>query len=294
MSMDNYNPDLIFDLAAGTFPAAEARAAEASLSAEGRSELQAQRAVLAAIAGTPPAFMTDIERARLHRSVASAIAETTRELSPVAVAARPASTRQPKRVGGMVRWASAAAAAAMLVGVVAVGSQLSGIGGSSDSADTIASAESAATTLTTAAALGRDSLSSTPVDEAGGGDGADIAGSAQDSDFLGITEELLEAPPLRETEDKSDLEEVTAWLLDARRDTLFLDPLEDISALPCYAVATEDDDLNIEDGFLVEYLGADGALMQGIAYADPGTDTVEPIIRVYDFLTCEPVVASTD
>lgn len=296
--MDNYNPDLIFDLAAGTLPEAEARAAEASLSAEGRAELQAQRAVLAAIAAAPPAQMTDIERARLHRSVTSAVAETTRELSPVAVAARPAPARRPSRAGILVRWASAATAAAMLVGVVAVGSQLGGLGGSDDTADTIAASEIAAATSTTAAgAGGTDALSTAPEfndNLAGAGDAATEDGAVEDSDLFGAADELLEAPPLRETQDKSDLEEVTAWLLDTRRETRLLEPVDDLTTLPCYAVAVEDDDLNIEDGFLVDYFGADGTPMQGIAYADPGTDTVEPLIRVYDFLTCEPVVASTD
>ena len=295
--MDNYDPDLIFDLAAGHLPEAEARAAEASLSSEGRAELAAQRTVLAAIANTPPAAMTDIERARLHRSVASAIAETTRELSPVAVEARPGPARRPTRAGIFVRWASAAAAAAMLVGVVAVGSQLGGLGGSSDSADTIATAESALTTVITATAGGGDSLSSrapTQEGDAVPGDGSQAAGSSEDSDFLGDTGELLEAPPLTQIRDKSDLEEVTAWLLDARRETPLLDPVDDVTALPCYDVAAEDDDLNIADGFLVEYVDAAGRALQGIAYADPGTETVEPLIRVYDYLTCEPVIASTD
>jgi hypothetical protein len=301
MSMNSYDPDLIFDLAAGNLPDAEARAAEASLSPEGRAELAAQRVVLAAIAEAPPAVMTDIERARLHRSVASAVAETTRELDPVAVAARPAPARRTGRARIFARWAPAAAAAAMLVGVVAVGSQLGGLGGSSDSADTIAAAQSAATTITTAAGSGGDSFSSTAPDEDGffteeGLDGGPVGadGSAEDSRFLAITEELQEAPPLRQAQDKPDLREVTAWLLDARRDTPLLDPVDDITALPCYAVAAEDDDLDIEDGFLVDYVDAAGQTLQGIAYADPGTDTVEPLIRVYDFLTCEPVAASTD
>ncbi|NNL98677.1 MAG: hypothetical protein HKO63_10775 [Acidimicrobiia bacterium] len=300
--MDKYDPDLIFDLAAGNLPEAEARAAEASLSAEGRAELAAQRTVLAAIDNTPPVAMTDIERARLHRSVASAISETTRELSPVAVAARPVPTSRPGRTGIFVRWASAAAAAAMLVGVVAVGSQLGGLGGSSDSADTIANADVVAATSTIAFS-GGDALSGSAPDQESGlitGDGSDSAGSdagapPEDSDFLGVTEELQEAPPLREAADKSDLAEVTAWLLNARRETPLLDPIEDVTALPCYDVAAEDDDLDIADGFLVEYVdAASGATLQGIAYADPGTDTVQPLIRVYDYLTCEPVVASTD
>ncbi len=296
MSMDNYNPDLIFDLVAGNLPADEARAAEAALSPEGRAELEAQRAVLAFIVDSPPATMTDIERAHLHRSVASAISETTRELSPVAVA-RPAPPRPTRRAGVFVRWASAAAAAAMLVGVVAVGSQLGGLGGSGDdTADTIASAEAAAATSTTAAGANSDAASDTAPGFSGdiaGGSGSDGA-AAEDSDRFSVTDELLEAPALRDTDDKTDLEEVTAWLQDASRERSLLDPIEDITALPCYAVAAEDDDLDIADGFLVEYVDAGGTIVQGIAYADPGTDTVEPIIRVYDYLTCEPVVASTD
>lgn len=297
--MDNYNPDLIFDLAAGNLPEAEARAAEASLSAEGRAELDAQRAVLAAIANTPPAAMTDIERARLHRSVTSAIAETTRELSPVAVAgARPAPSRRTTRSGLFARWASAAAAAAMLVGVVAVGSQLGGLGGSGDSADTIAASEIAAATSTTAAGAGNAALSGDSGNDsftpsAGeGSDGGLDGGGAVTEDSLGFADELLEAPTLRDTHGKADLTEVAAWLVETRR--LELDPIVDITALPCYEVAVEDDDLEIADGYLVDYIAADGMTLQGILYADAGTDTVEPLIRVYDYYSCEPVVASTD
>lgn len=298
MSMDNYNPDLIFDLAAGNLPEAEARAAEASLSAEGRAELQAQRAVLAVIAEAPPATMTDIERARLHRSVISAIAETTRELSPVAVAAAPVAPPTKPRSRMLFRWASAAAAAAMLVGVVAVGSQLGALGGSGDSADTIAVSEIAAATSTTAAGAGNAALSgdsgndSFPPSAGEGSDGGLDGGGAVTEDSLGFADELLEAPTLRDTQDRADLAEVAAWLVEARR--LELDPIDDIGALPCYEVAVEDDDLDIADGFLLDYINAAGETLQGIAYADQGTDTVEPLIRVYDFFSCEPVVASTD
>ena len=171
--------------------------------------------------------------------------------------------------------------------------------GSDDTADTIAAGEIAAATSTTAAGGDGDRALSTTTPQfsenlAGAGGAATDGGAAEDSDLFSAADELPEAPALRDTENKSDLEEVTAWLLDTRRETRLLEPFDDMSTLPCYAVAVEDDDLNIEDGFLVDYLDTDGATQQGIAYADPGTDTVEPIIRVYDFLTCEPVVASTD
>ena len=177
MSMDNYHPDLIFDLAAGNLPEAEAHVAEASLSAESRTELHAQWAVLAAIADAPPVTMTDIERARLYRSVASAISETTRELSPLAVAATTPPTRPGKNRVWM-RGASAAAVAAMFVGVVAVGLQLGRIGPSSDAArGTETTALAAADTSTTALAAGGDDLpilaSGPPrfTDGSAGGDG---------------------------------------------------------------------------------------------------------------------------
>ncbi|MGI9610627.1 MAG: hypothetical protein ACR2NL_10085, partial [Acidimicrobiia bacterium] len=181
---------------------------------------------------------------------------------------------------------------------VAVGSQLGGLGGSDDAAATTVAAEAAAATPTTAAGgdvAFSDGSSNSLISSAGdggtdsGGDGA----ATEDSD-LGFADELLEAPALRETQDKSDLQEVTAWLLDARRDTRLLEPVEDVTALPCYDIAVEDDDLDIADGFLVPYVDATGMTLQGIAYADSGTETVEPLIRVYDYLTCEPVVASTD
>ena len=234
--------------------------------------------------------MTDIERAHLHRSVASAVTETTRELRPSQCRRRRPPARRSTGLRGLwMRWASVATAAAMFVGVVAVGSQLGGIGGSEDSADTFVDSEIAAATSTTAAgAAGDGALFEDAPESNDRFAGADSGGAAEDSALFGVAEDLLRAPVLEETQDKSDLEEVTAWLLNTRQETRLFEPVDDLSALPCYAVAVEDDDLNIEDGFLVDYLDGDGATQQGIAYADPGTDTVEPLIRVYDFHRVRP------
>jgi hypothetical protein len=287
MSMDNFHPDLIFDLAAGLLPEDEARVAEAALSAEGRSELAAQRAVLAAIADAPPVAMTDIERAHLHRSVAAAVAATTLELSPAAIASRPI-TASRRRSARWMRWASAAAVAATFIGVVAVGSQLGG-GGSDSSADTVVSAGADLTSTTVAAAGG---LAATDPTSLAGAESAGGSDPGANDRFLAEEARLLpEAPALNGT-DGSDLAAMSTFLQDLQRTSL--DPITDLTALPCYAVAVEDDDLAIVDGFTVTYPGPNGQPLDGIGYADAGTDTVDPIIRIYDLATCEPVFVSTD
>ena len=294
--MDSYNPDLILDLAAGRLPEEEARAAEASLSPEGRAELAAQRAVLAAVADAPPVAMSDIERAQLHRTVAQGIADTTREMTAAAVATPVGSPK--RRAVFLTRFASAAAAAALLVGVVAVGSQLT-LGGD-DSADAIADFATIATTAP--AALAGEALPTTTMafaapdsdsmtSEAGADGGADATlGDDAVEEFVA---QLAEAPALTRTAAREDLGEVTAWLLEATRDES-LPTVQNLSALPCFAVAAEDDDLAISYSFSVEYQSPAGKLMAGIAFADAGTPTEDPLIRVYDLATCEPVLANTD
>ena len=281
--MDNYDPDLIFDLAAGLLPEDEARAAQAALSAEGHAELEAQRAVLAAIVDAPPVAMTDLERAHLHRSVAAAVAATTLELSPAAIASRPARRR---RSAIWMRWASAAAVAATFIGVVAVGSQLGG--GSSHSAATIVSAgaDATSTTLAAAGALAPEATSLAASESAGGTD------AVSDDRFLGEEARLLPEAPALSGADGSDLAAVSTFLQDLQRTSLA--PIDDITALPCYAVAVEDDDLEIVDGFTVTYPGPEGEPREGIGYADAGTNTVDPIIRIYDLATCQPVLVSAD
>ncbi len=287
--MDNYNSDLILDLAAGLLPGHEARAAEAALSAEGRVELQAQRAALAAIAAAPPVGMTDIERAHLHRSVASRIVETTREPSPARVAA-PAPTRKRRSVL-LMRWASAATVAAMFVGVVAVGSQLSS---SSDSGDA-APAAGEARTESTAATAGdeeafRDLISTTADLFASDGATGGGAGAPNDSAAESDARFLLEAPPLEQAPADSNLEALTDFVteaIDARRI-----PVAGVTTLPCYAVAAEDDDLDIVRGFLVPYPAPNGQEVNAIAFSDAGTSTVDPLIRIYDQDTCEALAVN--
>lgn len=289
--MDNYKPDLILDLAAGRLPEAEARAAEASLDPAGRAELAAQRAVLAAVANAPPVGMTDIERAHLHRSVASAITETTRELPRVRTAAV-SPTRRSRSVAWM-RWASAATAAAMLVGVVAVGSQL----GSDNvtTADTvIAGIADDLVDRNTAAAGAEESqgltaTTTTPT----AGDGGD-AGGFGDNNYSSLSESdsllLLAAPALDKAPEDADLEELTEFVteaIDARRI-----PVAGVTSLSCYEVAAEDDDLDIVRGFLVPYPGPNGEALNAIAFSDAGTATVEPLIRIYDLATCESLAVN--
>jgi hypothetical protein len=280
MSMDNVNSDLIFDLAAGTLPEAEARAAEASLSPAGRAELEAQRAVLAAVADAPPVGMTDIERAHLHRSVAAAITETTRELPPVREAAARSPARRSRSVAWM-RWASVATAAAMFVGVVAVGSQLTG-SGAGDPADT----ETVSEGLTNSTAAGSDGngaeesrLTGTTIAAGAGGSflGGDAsAGADAESDSL------LAAPALEEAPAESDLKALTDFVTEAV-DTRRL-PVSGVSSLSCYEVAAEDDDLDVVRGFLVLYPGPNGEELTAIAFSDAGA---EPLIRIYNVDTCE-------
>ena len=294
MSMDNYNTDLILDLAAGRVPEAEARAAEASLNAADRAELAAQRAVLAAVAEAPPVGMTDIERAHLHRSVTSAIAETTRELPPVRTAASSSPARRSRSVA-LLRWASAATAAAMLVGVVAVGSQLGS--GSEPTADTAFSTIAEELVDRNTAAVGAQEsqglTATTTAPTAGDGSGGDSGGFSDTNDSL-VSESdsrfLLQAPPLDEAPEDADLEELTDFVteaIDARRI-----PVAGVTALSCYEVASEDDDLDIVRGFLVPYPGPNGEALNAIAFSDAGTATVEPLIRIYDLATCESLAVN--
>jgi hypothetical protein len=290
--MDNFDSNLILDLAAGRLPEAEARVAEASLTAVGRAELEAQRAVLAAIADAPRVGMTDIERAHLHRSVASAVTETTRELPPVQAAAASSPARRSRSMAWM-RWASVATAAAMFVGVVAVGSQLTSGGSSGDSAAIAPVFDE----LTENTALGADGggaeesrLTSTTVtaSASAGGDSFVEDGAALEADSG--TESLLAAPALEEAPGDSDLEALTEFVteaIDAQRL-----PVAGLSSLSCYEVASEDDDLDIVRGFLVPYPGPNGEELSAIAFSDAGTASVEPLIRIYDFETCEPLAVN--
>lgn len=280
MSMDNYDPRLIFDLAAGLLSESEAAAAEAALSAEGRAELEAQRAVMAAIDGAEPARLTDLERARLHRSVAEGIAHATREMPAVVPAAPPPS--RPARSGIWLRFASAAAAAAVLVGVVAVGSQLTGGSDGDASAD--------APLASTLPAASQMSSTTAPAFAAGDAqtEGAGEAGSSADAPAAdeGLSS-LEESPRLLAAPDQSDLtpvQDFAAGMINAQRNTRSM-----LAALPCYETAVEDDDLVIADSFLVPYPGEDGEELFAIAFSEEGAEGAEPLVRLYDPATCEPL-----
>lgn len=279
--MDNYDQDLIFDLAAGVLPEEEARAAEAALTPEGRAELEAQRSVLAAISSEPSVQMTDIERARLHRAVTAGIAEATRELPAVAAVSAPP---RPSRSVLWMRVASAAGAAALLVGVVAVGSQLTGTDGD-------ASADAPLLTATSVAAeAGSDPQRSTttaPASLAGDAE-SDMSGGALDEPGMPTTESLAmlrEAPALTGPPEQSDLgalADFATGMITTQRNTT-----SSLSLLPCYDVATEDDDLAVADSFLVPYSDEDGEERLAIAYSDGGTSETKPLVLLYDPSTCE-------
>jgi hypothetical protein len=293
--MADYDSTLIFDLAAGRLPEREARAAEAALSPEGRAELAAQRAVLSAIGEAPAPQMTDIERARMHRTVAQRIADATREMAAVPATVRPAPRRRRSVV--WMRFASAAAAAAMFVGVVAVGSQFVGDGDSDATADTIGRS------ATTAFAAGGDALTTTTAAAAGlvMGDGqfesnaADPSGGDARAEAMPIEDGdlsmLEEAPALTAPPSESDLDGLEDFAQEILRTRRFDDALE---SLPCFDVAREDDDLEIAASFRVPYPGEDGEELEAIAFTDAGTPTSDSLVRLYDPVTCEPLADTTD
>lgn len=275
--MDNYDPNLILDLAAGRLPEADARAAEAALSPEGRAELEAQRAVLAAIATEAPVAMTDIERARLHRAVTDGIAATTRELTPVAIA-QPRPPVPHSRSVRWFRWASAATAAALFVGVVAVGSQLADLGGGSDASDTTGAVSAEQNQMaSTVPAAGADRSTTSIADSPTAADGA--------------TGELfsLSAPPVRDDADTTDLDEVERFLLEARQTQRSqLDP----TRLACYEEAAA---LNVVTlGFPAPFESADGEVIQAILFSFESEDETDAVYSYYRPETCELLLSNTE
>ena len=291
--MDKYDPALIFDLAAGVLPADEARAAEDALSAEGRAELAAQRAVLAAMEELDAPQMTDIERAQMHRAVAAGIADATREMPAIASAgASVPSSARPRSVIWM-RFASAAAAAALFVGVVAVGSQLVSDQGGDDTADTVTRSET-----NQATSAGSDQTTTTApsfaADLGSDGDAVESAGGADAAEALPVEDEglamLAEAPRLEAPPAESDLGQLEDFALRMVETQRFDDGL---SSLPCYDVAVEDDDLEIAASFRVPYPAANGQERYAIAFSDAGTPTSDSLVRLYDPTTCEPLADTT-
>lgn len=120
--------ELIAAIAEGVMGPAEEAAAEASLASCGecRIDLQFQREALAALRAAPVVGMTDLERAGLHREVATATTPPTRKPAP------------HRSVPWFQRLVPAMAAAAALVVVGGVGSLLIGNDGADfdDAAET--------------------------------------------------------------------------------------------------------------------------------------------------------------
>ncbi len=147
--MTDFDHELIAAVAEGTLPANEAADLEARIAADpvASAELEAQRAALAALAAATPPRLDDLERRRLHRSVAD-------ELD--LVLPEPA-TRRTRR--WPVNWSALATAAAVLLGVALAAPLLSLLNTSDSSGD-------ATTTVVAAADSGEADLESLAVEEA--------------------------------------------------------------------------------------------------------------------------------
>lgn len=274
--MNSHEEQLILELASGSLPNEEAQRLEASLSEEAQRELAAHRLVLGAIAESTQPKMTDIERARVHRGVSSGISEITRELAPTRIATQ--QTPQRRRTIHWMRFASAATAAAVLVGVVAVGTQLAGSGGS-DSSDTTSPAASAAATTIAAESLAEDA------DVVAGAGSLQVTPSAaQTTTSVGrsstdLMQELPEAPPVAASTEEADLEDVARFLTS-------IDPSE-VGDLTCFAVAQlEANPGLLVKGFTLMYNDLDAVGFQTEAVDD------EEAIRIYDPQTCEELATA--
>lgn len=134
--MTEFDHEIIAALAEGRLPAAEAADLEARIAADpvASAELEAQRAALAALAAAPAPALDDLERRRLHRSIAA-------ELDIVL----PSTTSGTPRRRFNLNWAALATTAAVLLTVALVAPVLSLLNTSDDgAADTTTAAAAAA------------------------------------------------------------------------------------------------------------------------------------------------------
>ncbi len=124
--MTDFDHELIAALAEGTLPADEAADLEARVAADpaARAELEAQRVALAAIAAATPPQLDDLERRRLHRSVAAELDLVLPERAA------------PARRRWSVNWSALATAAAVLLGVALAAPLLSLLNTSDSASDT--------------------------------------------------------------------------------------------------------------------------------------------------------------
>lgn len=286
--MDNQERDLILDLASGTLPEDEARRLEASLSADARVELEQQRLALAAIHDLGPAPLTDIERRRLHNMVAEGIKDTTREMHAAAVSA-PARSVAGQRTVRWMRFAYGAAAAAVFVAAVGVGSQLDIGGGAGDaSADT--------TVLTDAALTGGEEFASD-----GGADSADSTAAAAPTTttmaFAAEADDALAAPPIAPPVNTAfearDLGRIQAWVdSQVLNDAGAVQEGANPTQLSCYGVAIEE--AAVVAGFITPYRNQEtNQVFDAVGFASEGESGQEPDVQLYDPLTCELLSATS-
>ena len=272
--MNSREEQLILDLASGSLPLEEVRRLEATLSEEAQRELATHRLVLGAISAESQPVMTDIEQARLHRNVAEAQSEITRELSATKIAT-PASRQVPKaRTVRWMRFASAATVAALFIGVVAVGSQLN-VGSGSDSSDTIAAA-AAETSLTT------DSSFAANDQEPGAPDvpaPAPISTVTTARSFA-----VLQAPAVEAETEEADLVDLARFITESSD---VVDAV--VKDLACFDVALDAVDTKPESlvkGFTLMYRNQLAVGFQSQAVDD------EQAIRIYDPLTCQELATT--
>jgi hypothetical protein len=146
--MHNHDYELIMALAEGSLdPAAEASArAEIEVCPECAQDLELQVVGFEALQALPPAGLTELEAARLHRDLRRDLGITRQE------------ARQPA-ARSRLPLAALGTAAAVLVAVVLVGPGLNLIGGGDSSSDTttVVAATDAAAATTAAPALGAGS-----------------------------------------------------------------------------------------------------------------------------------------
>lgn len=171
MADHDFDMDLIMALAEGRLPPDEAAAAEAALDASARSELEAQRAALAALAGMAAVRLTDAERTALRSSVREAI-----HLE----AAAPPAPASAGRAPWFSRLFPALAGAAVLILVVGIGLNLGGSGDDDSSAD-LATAETVAATTAAAERAADESASMMQAAEAPAAEGAETTMAATEA-----------------------------------------------------------------------------------------------------------------
>lgn len=280
--MNSHEEQLVAELASGSLPLEEARRLEASLSEEAREMLAAHRLVLGAIAQSEEPAMTDIERARLHRDVAEGISEMTRELSATQIATPAVVTPKRARTIRWMRFASAAGAAALFIGVVAVGSQLGG-GADSDSAgpDTTAAAVTSETSV-----VNEEFAAEAPVnaDDVQGAEATDPVPTTTSLSQPRTLSLVLEVPSIDVGTEESDLEDL------ARAVTEATDVAPAAAGdLPCFdeALAAVDTEPEIlVKGFTLIYLDQEAVGFQSQAVDD------EEAIRIFDPETCEELATT--